>query len=71
RNEVGENNFAIILGTYAIVGMQRTYRNIYSDPSQVFQDPWANQVEALFPGKKDTTDLFLGDDLPAIDQIKE
>ncbi|TWP32708.1 alpha/beta hydrolase, partial [Xylella fastidiosa subsp. fastidiosa] len=26
RNEVGENNFAIILGTYAIVGMQRTYR---------------------------------------------
>ncbi len=36
RNEVGENNFAIILGTYAIVGMQRTYRNIYSDPTSGF-----------------------------------
>ncbi|ALQ94042.1 lipase [Xylella fastidiosa] len=71
RNEVGENNFAIILGTYAIIGMQRTYKNIYLSPTQVFQDPWAGRVETLFPGKKDTTDLFLGDDLPAIDQIKE
>ncbi|TNW14263.1 alpha/beta hydrolase [Xylella fastidiosa] len=71
RNEVGENNFAIILGTYAIVGMQRTYRNIYSDPSQVFQDPWANQVEALFPGEKGRREVFLGDYLPAIEQIKQ
>ncbi|TNW05378.1 alpha/beta hydrolase [Xylella fastidiosa] len=69
RNEVGENNFAIILGTYAIVGMQRTYRNIYSDPSQVFQDPWANQVEALFPGEKGRREVF--DYLPDVKQIKQ
>ncbi|MFG1448756.1 lipase family protein [Xylella fastidiosa] len=70
RNEVGENNFAVILGTYAIIGMQRTYKNIYLSPTQVFQDPWAGRVEKLFPGKKDTTELFLDDDLPGIDQIK-
>lgn len=40
RSELGDNDFAIIFGTYAIIGMQRIYGNIYLSPTQVFQDPW-------------------------------
>ncbi|PPT99573.1 alpha/beta hydrolase [Xanthomonas arboricola pv. arracaciae] len=69
-NAVGESSFGIILGSYAIVAMQHTYRNIYLAAGQVFQDPWAARVEALFPGKLGLTDLVLGDTLPGIDQLK-
>ncbi|MDQ1091272.1 pimeloyl-ACP methyl ester carboxylesterase [Xanthomonas sacchari] len=71
RNAVGENTFGIVLASYAIVGMQRTYHNLYLDPAQVFQDPWAKQVEALFPGKQSLTDLVLGDTLPGVDKIRQ
>lgn len=69
-NAVGESSFGIILISYAIVAMQHTYENIYLEPGQVFQDPWAARVEPLFPGKQSLTDLFLGDTLPGIDQLK-
>ncbi|AOY64557.1 lipase [Xanthomonas phaseoli pv. phaseoli] len=69
-NAVGESSFGIILGSYAIVAMQHTYKNIYLEPGQVFQDPWAAKVEPLFPGKQSLTDLFLGDTLPGIDRLK-
>ncbi|WP_425511089.1 alpha/beta hydrolase [Xylella taiwanensis] len=71
KNDVGVNDFAILFGTYAIIAMQRTYQNIYSDTTQIFQKPWSGRVEPLFPGKKSTTELFLGDDLPGVEQIKE
>ncbi|PPV06995.1 hypothetical protein XBLMG947_2071 [Xanthomonas bromi] len=69
-NAVGENTFGIVLGSYAIVAMQHTYHNIYLDPAQVFQDPWAPKVEPLFPGKQGLVDLVLGDTLPGIDKLK-
>ncbi|APP00111.1 alpha/beta hydrolase [Xanthomonas perforans] len=69
-NAVGESSFGIILGSYAIVAMEHTYKNIYLEPGQVFQEPWTAKVEPLFPGKQSLTDLFLGDTLPGIDQIK-
>ncbi|PPU92717.1 lipase family protein [Xanthomonas albilineans] len=69
RNAVGENTFGILLASYAIVGMQHTYQNVYQHPSQVFQDPWANKVEALFPGKYGLIDLFGSDILPGVDKI--
>ncbi|WP_426683484.1 lipase family protein [Xanthomonas translucens pv. undulosa] len=70
HNAVGENTFGIVLGSYAVIGMQRTYHNIYLAPSQVFQDPWASKVEALFPGTQSLTDLALGDTLPSIDKVR-
>ncbi len=69
-NAVGENTFGILLGSYAIVAMQHTYKNIYLEPGQVFQDPWAAKVEPLFPGKQSLTDMFLNDTLPSIDKVK-
>lgn len=48
-NAVGESSFGIILGSYAIVAMQHTYRNIYLAAGQVFQDPWAARVERCSP----------------------
>ncbi|MCS4510069.1 alpha/beta hydrolase family protein [Xylophilus ampelinus] len=69
RNAVGENAFGIVLASYAVVGMQHTYRNLYLDPWQVFQDPWAKKVVSLFPGAYSTDELFLSDILPGIDQI--
>ncbi|HHW4678585.1 MAG TPA: lipase family protein [Xylella sp.] len=68
QNQVGQNDFAVLFGTYGIIGMQRTYHNIYSDPMQIFQDPWGKKVEALFPGNESATQLFL--DLPGVDKIK-
>ncbi|MGS0601448.1 lipase family protein [Xanthomonas oryzae pv. oryzicola] len=70
RNAVGENTFGILLGSYAIVAMQHTYKNIYLEPGQVFQDPWAAKVEPLFPGKQSLTDMFLNETLPSIDKVK-
>ncbi|WP_045728790.1 lipase family protein [Xanthomonas sp. GPE 39] len=70
RNAVGESTFGILLASYAIVGMQHTYHNLYSNPSQVFQDPWADKVEPLFPGKYTETELFLSDILPSIDKVR-
>ncbi|KAB7772312.1 alpha/beta hydrolase family protein [Xanthomonas maliensis] len=69
RNAVGESTFGLVLASYAIVGMQHVYQNIYSAPQQVFQDPWAGKVESLFPGVYSTEDLALGI-LPTIDQRK-
>ncbi len=66
RNEVGENTIIIPFASYLIIGMQRTYRNIYIYPQQVFQEPWASKVEALFPGN---TQISLSD-FPKPDQIK-
>ncbi len=66
QNEVGENTIIIPFASYLIIGMQRTYRNIYIYPQQVFQEPWASKVEALFPGN---TQISLSD-FPKPDQIK-
>lgn len=68
-NAVGESTFGLVLATYALVGMQHAYHNIYLAPSQVFQDPWAGEVEGYFPGTHDLTDLAIGDALPGIDKI--
>ncbi|KAB7767084.1 lipase family protein [Xanthomonas maliensis] len=69
-NAVGESTFGILLASYAIIGMQHTYHNLYSSPSQVFQDPWANKVESLFPGKYEEIDLFSSGVLPGVDKIR-
>lgn len=39
--------------------MQHTYSNLYTTPMQVFQQPLANKVESLFPGKFDAITLGL------------
>ena len=70
RNAVGESTFGIMLGSYAIVGMQHIYHNVYLSPGQVFQDPWADKVEQLFPGKYTLTDILLNKILPGVDQVK-
>ncbi|HHW4678586.1 MAG TPA: alpha/beta hydrolase family protein [Xylella sp.] len=67
RNQAGRDDFAVLLGTYVIIGMHRTYNNIYDHPSQVFQDPWAGKVEAWFPGDKTNAELLK--QLPGPDQI--
>ncbi|NIJ99836.1 lipase family protein [Xanthomonas cannabis] len=69
RNAVGESTFGLVLVTYALVGMQHAYQNVYLSPSQVFQDPWAGKVEGLFPGKNDLIDLAVGGLLPTIDKV--
>ncbi|MBB4592742.1 lipase family protein [Xanthomonas cannabis] len=69
RNAVGESTFGLVLVTYALVGMQHAYQNVYLSPSQVFQDPWAGKVEGLFPGKNDLIDLAVGRLLPTIDKV--
>ncbi|MCC4596142.1 alpha/beta hydrolase [Xanthomonas campestris pv. phormiicola] len=70
RNSVGESTFDIVLASYAVIAMQRTYHNIYLAPSQVFQDPWAGKVESLFPGTHDVEDLATGTTLPGVDKIR-
>ncbi|QBG86336.1 alpha/beta hydrolase [Xanthomonas oryzae] len=67
RNAVGESTFGVMLASYAIVGMQRAYKNIYVAPDQVFQPPWAAKIESNFPGKSDSTELVAS--LPSVDQV--
>lgn len=69
RNAVGESTFGLVLASYAIVGMQHAYQNIYTAPSQVFRAPWAATVESQFPGSKSLLDLFV--DLPEIGKVKQ
>ncbi|HHW4680638.1 MAG TPA: alpha/beta hydrolase [Xylella taiwanensis] len=54
------------LATALIIGMQRTYHNIYFSPLEVFREPFADEVEAWFPGDRKLT----LDDFPKPDQIK-
>ena len=35
--------------TYMLTAYQRTYGNIYSEPTQVFQDPYAKGIDSLLP----------------------
>ncbi|WP_115554371.1 lipase family protein [Xanthomonas arboricola] len=69
RNTVAESTFALVFLSYAITSMQRTYHNIYLAPSQTYQDPWAAQVEAFFPGTRSVGDLVTT--LPPVGKIKD
>ncbi|KQH73212.1 lipase [Xylella fastidiosa] len=66
RNEVGENETIIPFVSYLLLSMQHTYYNLYYSPQQVFQEPWASKVKALFNGNKQLT----LNDFPKADQIK-
>jgi pimeloyl-ACP methyl ester carboxylesterase len=46
----GDNDLAPVLFAYAVVGMQRTYGDIYGSADEVFHDPYAGRVEDLMPG---------------------
>lgn len=43
----GQN--APILATYILTAYQHAYGNVYRDPLQAFQDPYANWVDSLIP----------------------
>lgn len=51
------SKYAIYQGTLAIVGMQKAYGNIYSDPSDFFEMPYATDIETLFPSTALGSDL--------------
>ena len=55
----GLNTLTLVLNTFTLIGMQHTYSNLYTTPMQVFQQPLANKVESLFPGKFDAITLGL------------
>jgi hypothetical protein len=35
--------------TYMLTAYQKTYGNVYTDPTQVFQNPYANGIDSLLP----------------------
>ncbi|MFC7521655.1 alpha/beta hydrolase family protein [Xanthomonas populi] len=53
----GLDALTIVLDTFTLIGMQHTYSNLYTAPIQVFQQPLAQKVETLFPGKFDAITL--------------
>ncbi|KLA85386.1 lipase, partial [Xanthomonas hortorum pv. gardneri] len=54
--------------TFTLIGMQHTYSNLYTTPMQVFQQPLANKIESLFPGKFDAITLGL-EQLPEVKDV--
>ncbi|HTX58540.1 MAG TPA: alpha/beta fold hydrolase [Verrucomicrobiae bacterium] len=40
---------APVLAAYILTGYQKTYKNIYDDPTQVFKDPYAGYIDTLLP----------------------
>ncbi len=59
--------YATINGGFAIIGMNRTYRNLYSEPKRVFHQPYAKNIEAYFPGPLTTEDLHANPDILPVD----
>ena len=57
-------DFASVLFAYGLTGMQKSYGDVYSTPSEAFRAPWAATVESLFPGKLDLPDLLSQGQLP-------
>jgi hypothetical protein len=45
----GQN--AAVLSTFVLTAYNKTYANVYTDPSTVFQDPYATYVNTLLPVK--------------------
>jgi pimeloyl-ACP methyl ester carboxylesterase len=70
----GANTLAPYLLAYTLVGMQGVYGNIYSDPQQVFRQPWAAQLQTGFPGSLTIFQMLDKQSLPSsaqLDQLRQ
>jgi predicted esterase len=55
---------ATVFTPMLIVGLQKRYGDIYTQPTDVFQQPWAANIENLLPGATAFNDLFAQGKLP-------
>lgn len=69
-SEQGPNALAPYLLSYAAVSMQRVYGNLYTKPQELFQEPYASQLESQFPGALGLGDLAHKSPLP-IDGLRQ
>lgn len=53
-----------IFFTMGLVGMQKVYGNVYDNPADVFQAPYATWIESLIPGTWDYDDIYAQNKLP-------
>ncbi|MDB5984489.1 MAG: hypothetical protein JWQ69_5504, partial [Pseudomonas sp.] len=70
----GTNTLAPYLLAYTLAGMQGVYGNIYSDPQQVFRQPWAAQLKTGFPGPLNIFEMLDKQTLPSsaqLDQLRQ
>jgi len=55
---------APVVATMLITGYQQAYGNIYANTTDVFEMPYASDVEFLLPGLVPRSQLYAGDKLP-------
>lgn len=55
---------ATVFTPMALVGLQKRYGDVYAQPTDVFQLPWATNIENLLPGSLSTNELFVQGKLP-------
>ena len=51
---------------FAVTGLQGVYGNLYATPADYFREPYARDIESLFPGTASVTDLITGGKLPLL-----
>lgn len=56
---------------YITNGYQRAYGNIYSDPSDIYESPYAEEIESLLPSAVPRTELFGEGKLPRSEMFSE
>lgn len=47
-----------VIGAYAFIGYEKAYRNLYRDPREIFQTPYADTIERYFPGAETTDSIY-------------
>ena len=55
---------ATISSTMLLTAYQKTYGNMYADPADVFEPPYATGIDGLLPGAMSTSELYAQDKIP-------
>ena len=58
------NGEAPVVGTLLLTAYQHSYGNIYSDPAEVFEAPYATGIDSLFPSTATRGELYTEGKLP-------
>jgi hypothetical protein len=58
------NGDAPVSSTLLLTAYQKTYGNIYSNPLEVFEDPYANGIDSLLPSTTPRSQLYAEGKLP-------
>lgn len=66
----GSNTLAPYLFAYVAVSMEKVYGNLYKQPEELFQQPYATTIESLLPGPEGIFELARHNRLP-LDKLRQ